>query len=248
MKKVALYLRVSTDEQAKHGLSLESQLKKLQDYCQFKNWEIFKVYKDEGISGGSTKKRKSFKQMIEDSKTGKFSTILVTKIDRAFRNVVDALLVLEDLRIKNIDFVSIGEDIDTTTPMGKAMFTIISVFAQLERETNIGRVRDVRQMRFDKGMFPARSPFGYEPVIKDKKVIGFKPNKKEAEIVKGVFKMASMGVGYGDVCKAFNLKPQQFYNIIKNKVYIGIVSFESEEKKGIHEPLIDEETFRKCNK
>lgn len=247
MKRVALYLRVSSDEQKKHGLSLEAQLKKLQDYCQFKDWEIFRVYKDEGISGSSIKKRKEFMQMISDSKQHKFSTILVTKIDRAFRNVVDALLVLEDLRVNNIDFVSVAEDIDTTTPMGKAMFTIISVFAQLEREMNIGRVRDVRHMRFEKGILPARSPFGYKPLIKDKKVVGFILDKKKAEIVQTCFKRASEGISYQEICKELKLKPQQYYNIIRNKVYTGVVVFEGKENKGTHPSIISEMLYNQVN-
>ncbi|MBU0894834.1 MAG: recombinase family protein [Nanoarchaeota archaeon] len=245
-KRVALYLRVSTDEQAKHGISLEAQLKKLQDYCEFKDWEVFKVYKDEGISGSSIKKRKAFKQMLEESKEGKFSAIIVTKIDRAFRNTRDALNILEDLGINKIDFVSVGEDIDTTTAMGKAMFTMVSAFAQLEREMNVGRVKDVRQMRFDKGMFPARSPFGYKPLIKDKKIVSFKIDRKQAEIVSGCFKMTSEGHSYSEICKNYKIKPQSYYNIIKNKVYCGFISFEGEERKGIHSPIISEELYKKC--
>lgn len=247
-KRIALYLRVSTEEQAKFGISLETQLKKLQDYCEFKDWEVFKVYKDEGFSAGSMKKRKAFKQMIEESKTRKFSTIMVTKIDRAFRNVIDALLVLEDLRINNIDFVSIGEDIDTTTPMGKAMFTIISVFAQLEREMNVGRVKDVRQMRFDKGIFPSRSHFGYRPIIKDKKIIGFKPDLKESQIVKEIFKLTIEKVSYRLICEKFNLQPQSYYNIIRNPVYCGYITFEGVTKQGLHDPLISIADFKLINK
>ena len=246
-KYVALYLRVSTEEQVKHGTSLDAQLNKLQEYCKFKEWTVFKIYKDEGISGGSTKKRKAFLRMIEDSKQGKFSAVVVTKIDRAFRNVVDALLVLEDFRVNDIDFVSIAEDIDTTTPMGKAMFTIISVFAQLEREMNAGRVRDVRILRFKQGMFPARAFFGYKPIKKDRKIIGFGIDKKKAEIVEDCFLMASNGTSYKKVCAKHKIKPQSYYNILENKVYYGIIEFEGEEKVGVHPAIISKELFEKVN-
>jgi len=167
------------------------------------------------------------------------------------------------LRINGTDFVSIAEDIDTTTPMGKAMFTIISVFAQLERELNMGRVRDVRQHRFEQGMFPARSHFGYKTIIKDKKVVGFSIDKKKAEIVSDCFLMASNGASYKEVCKKYkgkilqyrkgkkymaDLKPQQFYNITKNKVYCGYVLFEGNYVKGSHPPIISEELYNKCQK
>jgi len=247
MELVALYLRVSTDEQKKHGLSLEAQLKNLQDYCKFKGWSIYKVYRDEGISGKSTKNRTAFIEMLEDSRNKKFSIILVTKIDRAFRNVMDALTSLEELRKNKIDFVSIAEDIDTTTPMGKAMFTIISVFAQLERELNVKRVSDVRKFRFDKGMFPARAPFGYSAIRKNKKVVGFKVNKRESEIVKKVFKDSFESIDYKITCKELNIKPGSYYNILKNKAYIGIIEFNGVEKKGLHEPLVSEEVFKEVN-
>jgi len=247
MKNVALYLRVSTEEQAKHGTSLDAQLKKLQDYCEFKGWDIFKVYRDEGISGGSIKKRLAFVEMIKDSEDGKVSAILVTKIDRAFRNVIDALTTLEKLRIQGTDFVSISEDIDTTTSIGKAMFIIVSVFAQLEREMNSERVREVRSLRFEQGMFPARSPFGYKPIRKDGKVIRFDVHPKESKVVSDAFLMASQGATYKDVCSKHKIAPQSYYNILKNRVYLGYVLFEGEEKAGNHEPIISEELWRKVN-
>ena len=242
-----IYLRVSTEEQARHGISLEAQLSKLQDYCNFKGWTIFKTYKDEGISGGSTKKRKAFLRMMEDSRKGEISVILVTKIDRAFRNVLDALTTLEKLKIQKTDFVSVSEDIDTTTPMGKAMFTIVSVFAQLEREMNVGRVRDVRKMRFKQGMMVARAPFGYRTIVKNKKVIGYVVDTKKSKVVLDVFQMASNGASYKDICSKHKLAPQSYYNIIKNKVYIGIIEFEGEKRKGIHNPIISKELFWKLN-
>jgi site-specific DNA recombinase len=251
MKKAGLYLRVSTDEQVKHGISLETQLKKLQDYCQFKGWEIFKIYKDEGISGTSLKKRKGFQEMLNDARNNKIQIILVTKFDRAFRNVVDALNTIDELKELKVDFVSVSEDIDTTTPMGRALYSIIGIFAELESKKNSERVRDGRLNQFSKGLIVGRTHFGYKPIYKDKEhkrgIINIVPHPKESLIVKNVFQMASEGKDYKEICKKYNLKPQQYYNIIKNKVYIGIITFENKERKGIHEPLISEEVFNKLN-
>ena len=246
-KKVAIYIRVSSDEQKKSGMSIDAQEEKLKEFCNFKNFEIYKIYKDEGISGGSIKKRKAFMQMISDSKEGSFSAVIVTKIDRAFRNVIDALLVLENLRLSNTDFVSVAEDIDTTTPMGKAMFTIISVFAQLEREMVIGRVRDVRQHKFNKGIFPAKSPFGYKAIYKNKKIVGFKIDEKQAEVVRDCFKMTIDGNSYKEISSKHKLKPQQFYNIIRNNAYCGYVEFQNQVKKGTHQKIISEDEFKLAN-
>jgi len=243
-KKVALYIRVSSDEQRKEGLSIEAQIRRLQQYCNFKKWVIFKIYKDEGVSGKSIKGRKDFLNMLENSKRGKFSAILVTKIDRAFRNVKEALITLDELKERKIDFVSISEDIDTTTAMGKAMFTIISVFAELERSLTRDRNKDIMKDKFERGMMPGKAPFGY-CWNKKKKIM--EVDKRKSEIVKKAFELTSEGIGYRKICDELKLKPQSYYNIIKNKVYIGIIKFENKTKKGVHEPLVSEELFNKAN-
>lgn len=246
-KKVAVYIRVSSEEQKKEGLSIEAQTRSLQEYCEFKKWIIFKIYKDEGVSGKSIKGRKEFIQMLEDSKNGKFSGIIVTKFDRAFRNVIDSLNTLDDFHERKIDFISISENIDTTTPMGKAMFTMISLFAELERSMTGKRNKDIMMDKVNRGIFPGKSPFGYKTVIREKRVVGFAIDQKEASIVQDAFKMASEGLGYAEICRKHGLSPQSYYNLIKNKVYIGIVSFEGIERKGSHPALISEELFNKVN-
>lgn len=241
------YLRVSSEEQKK-GVSIDTQRKKIEEYAQFKDWKISKFYEDAGISGTSINKRKAFQQMIKDAEDEKFTGIIVTKFDRAFRNVIDALTTIEKLNKLKIDIISIAENIDTTNPMGKAMFTIVSTFAELESGRNAERVRDVRKYRFEQGMMVGRSPFGYRTIKKAGKVVGFRIHQKEAEIVSDCFKMTSEGYSYREVCKKHKLKPQQYYNIVKNKVYCGYVIFEGKEKKGTHEPIISEELYNQVNK
>jgi len=265
MKSVAGYIRVSSEEQTK-GFSLESQKARIEDYAKFKDWKISKFYEDSGISGTSIQKRKAFQQMIKDGKDKKFSVILITKFDRAFRNVVDALNTIDELHKSEIDFVSVTEDIDTTSPMGRALFSIISIFAELESKRNSERVRDTRVNQFSKGLIVGRTHFGYKAIYKDKEhkrgIIKIVPYPKEADIVRDIFKLTAEGMGYKEVCEKYkgkiprllkgkikmgDLEPQSYYNIIRNKVYIGIVVFEGKENKGVHEPLIDESLFLKCN-
>lgn len=246
-KMVAVYIRVSGDDQKKEGLSLDAQKRKMEDYCQFKGWTIFKIYRDEGISGGSIKKRKQFKKMLDDSKYNNFSIILITKFDRAFRNTKEALITLDELKERKVDFVSIAEEIDTTTAMGNFFFVIISALAELERMLTRDRVSDVRMDKFNRCLFPAKAPFGYKSIVRDGKILKFIQHPKQAEIVKGCFLMASEGASYKDVCKKYKLKPQQYYNIIKNRVYCGYVCFQGEEKVGVHEKIISEELWRKVN-
>lgn len=246
-KRVALYIRVSSEEQAKHGMSLEAQLKTLNEYCQYKGWISSKVYREEGVSAGSIKRRKAFKTMLNDCKNGKYDIILVTKFDRLFRNVIDSLQTLEELRVNDIDFVSVAEDIDTTTPMGMAMFTIISVFAELERKMNTMRVDEVRKLRFEEGLFPSRSFYGYRPIIKGRKIVAFKQHKKEADKIKEIFELRGKNKSFTSISKEVKMPLQSVINIISNKVYYGIISYKDEEKKGVHEPIITEEVFNKAN-
>ena len=218
MKKVALYIRVSSDEQKRDGISIEAQLKKLQDYCQFKGWTVFKIYKDEGVSGGTIHKRKQFRQLLEDSESGSFSTILITKFDRAFRNTKEALITFEKLESIGIDFVSVNEQIDTTTPMGKFFFIIISALAELEKNLTKQRVDSVKEYKFSKGLFPGKIPFGYKALYKNFKdrqeMVGVDISPKEAEIVLDCFKMASEGISIGKICSKYNYGYQSIKNIL----------------------------------
>ena len=247
--KVALYLRVSSDEQKKEGLSVEAQERKLRSYCGYKEWEIYKTYKDEGISAKSIKGRKSFIELLKDAKEKKFSAILITKLDRAFRNVKEALITLEELKKEEIDFISISEDFDTTTAMGKFFFLITSGFAELERNMTSDRVKDILRDKFERGIVVGKIPFGYDPIYKDKKrkvgIIGLKIKETDAEIIRDIFNLTLHGKNYREICQKYNLKPQSYYNIIKNPIYAGFVEFGNIRKKGNHTPIISEEVFNK---
>jgi site-specific DNA recombinase len=251
-KSVAVYIRVSSEEQKNEGLSLNAQENKLVKYCNDCELEIFRIYKDEGKSAKSIKGRKGFIQLLEDARKRKFSAVIITKFDRAFRNVKDSLNVLEEFAKLGIDFISLNEKIDTTTAFGKAMFTIISLFAQLERELTGERNKEIMENKFNHGIPIARFPFGYKPVYKNPKekkgVIGIEICPKQAEIVQDVFKMALNGVSYREICKKYDMQPQTYYNMIRNKFYIGITNFGGVEKEGSQKPLITKEDFEKVNK
>lgn len=242
-KRVAIYTRVSSDEQKKEGLSLDAQKKKLEEYAEFKEWFVFKIYTDAGISGSSIKIRKAFKEMLEDAKAEKFSAILITKFDRAFRNVIDALTTIDELHKIGVDIVSISENIDTTTAMGRAFFTITQAFAELEAKKTGERVNDILRYKFNKGLLIGKAPIGYKWNKQQKK---FLMDPKKAEMVKDIFLMKSQGKYYKEICDKYRIGITTYYNILKNKAYIGIVEYNGQTKKGIHDPLIDEETFNKC--
>ena len=132
--KVAIYVRVSTTNQAEEGYSIDEQIDKLEAYCKIKDWTVYKVYTDGGFSGSNTD-RPALEKLIKDANKKKIDTVLVYKLDRLSRSQKDTLFLIEDIFIKNgIEFLSLQENFDTSTPFGKAMIGLLSVFAQLERE------------------------------------------------------------------------------------------------------------------
>jgi len=133
--KVALYARVSTTDQ-----STESQLLDLRRYTQDRSWQIFKEYVDEGISG-TKDSRPALNELMNNAKKRRFDMVLVWRFDRFARSTKHLILALEEFKNLGIDFVSYQENIDTSSPLGSAIFTIISAVAQLERDIIAERVK-----------------------------------------------------------------------------------------------------------
>ncbi len=133
--RVALYARVSTTDQ-----STDSQLLDLRRYVRERGWDIFREYVDEGISG-TKDSRPALNELMNDAKKRRFDVVLVWRFDRFARSTKHLILALEEFKNLGIDFVSYQENIDTSSPLGSAIFTIISAVAQLERDIIAERVK-----------------------------------------------------------------------------------------------------------
>jgi DNA invertase Pin-like site-specific DNA recombinase len=133
--KVALYARVSTPDQ-----TVETQLHALWRFCEARGWDVHREYVDVGISGAKAV-RPELDAMMRDARALKFKTVVVWKFDRLFRSVEHMLQALEEFRALGIDFVSMTESVDTTTPMGKMVFTFLAGIAEFERELIRERTR-----------------------------------------------------------------------------------------------------------
>lgn len=131
--KVALYLRVSKKDQTTLNQELE-----LVDYCKRNNYEVYKIYKEEGISGTKTS-RPQLDLMLQEMRGQNFDAVIVWKFDRLGRSTAHLLQVLEELKNKNVRLIATSQSIDTGTPIGKLFFTILSGIAELEREMIIER-------------------------------------------------------------------------------------------------------------
>jgi len=133
--RVALYARVSTTDQ-----STDSQLLDLRRYVADRGWHLHREYTDNGVSG-TKDSRPALNQLMDDAKKRRFDVLLVWRFDRFARSTKHLILALEEFRNLGVDFVSYQENIDTSSPLGSAIFTIISAVAQLERDIIAERVK-----------------------------------------------------------------------------------------------------------
>ena len=159
--RVALYVRVSTVEQAQEGYSIDEQKRRLVDYCKARGWIVAEVLVDPGYSG-SNLNRPGIQTLISHIKN--YDMALVYKLDRLSRSQRDTLYLIEQVFLPNhVDFVSLNESFDTSTPFGRAMIGILSVFAQLEREQIKERTAMGRLARWREGKsMSSRPPIGYD--------------------------------------------------------------------------------------
>ena len=135
VKKVAVYVRVSTKDQ-----SVEMQLNDLERYSKERGLNIFNVYKDSGVSG-TKESRPALNELMNDAKKRKFDVVLVWRFDRFARSTKHLVTALYEFRNLGIDFISYQENIDTSSPLGEAIFTIISAMSKLERDIIAERVK-----------------------------------------------------------------------------------------------------------
>jgi len=183
--KCAIYARVSTEEQAKK-YSIPAQLDLLRSFAQINNYEIFKEYVDEGISG-TISDRPQLQELFKDAERGYFKIVLVYRIDRFFRNTLKLLSAVDKLEKIGVAFKSITENFDTTNPTGKFMISLLGSVAQLERDTLIERSKMGILKSIKEGHYMAStSLYGYDYNRQAKKL---EINSYESEIVKLIFKL-----------------------------------------------------------
>jgi site-specific DNA recombinase len=230
--KVALYTRVSTEDQATEGTSLEVQENALVAFSKLSNYEVYKVYRDDGYSGYSLD-RPALKQLLKDGESKKFNLILVHKIDRLSRNLKDLLFLYDDvLRPYGVDFKSITEPFDTTAA-GRLQLQILGTFAEFERnrlKERIfpGMIEGVKRGNWQGARY---APYGYL-YNKEKKVLEVVSD--EAKVVKMIYLMYLSGQSTPQIAgylyeKGYKTRSGGKFHtkivcdILKNKIYLGIL-------------------------
>lgn len=237
--KAAIYVRVSTEEQAKEGFSLLAQEQTLKEYAKTLGYEIYKIYKDEGKSAKDLH-RPALQQMLKDAEKHYFSAIIVYKLDRFSRSLKDLILTIEKLKEIEIDFISMQDRIETASASGKLMFHIISSFAEFERDIISERTKFGMTEKAKEGGIVSKAPLGYK--ISNGKLL---VEHEQAEKVRVIFNdYLNSGQSLNRIAKKHGLTVRGLLKVLKNKTYIGEITFK-ETYTGQHEPIIEKELFEK---
>jgi len=261
--KVAIYPRVSTEEQAKEGYSIKAQIEKLTNYALAKDWTIHDIYEDAGKSGKDIIGRPAMLRMIKDIEAGKIDVVLVFKIDRLTRSTKDLIDLVELFNTHNCEFCSLVESIDTHTATGRMFLKIVGIFAEFERENLIERVRMGFERKASEGYTNNSNSisYGYTREIGQKIQ---QIDEKEAEIVQYIFReFTEELLNQVEIAKELNRKNiktktgklwarSTIHSLLMNPTYIGIVRYCVEDSKryrefeGKHEPIIDITQYEKA--
>lgn len=240
------YARVSTENQLEN-YSIEEQTERLKAYCAAKDWSLRKLYVDGGFSGGNTN-RPALQQMLAAIRQGGVDAVVVYKLDRLSRSQKDTLTLIEDeLLAYGTDFVSINENFDTSTPFGRAMIGILSVFAQLEKDQiterfTMGRIGRSKAGYYHGGSHP---PTGYD--YRDGLLV---VNEYEAMQVREIFSRFISGKSVNSISRYLSGRyttkwtPAKVLAALRNTVYVGKVHFRKVDYDGIHQPLVSAEEFQ----
>lgn len=245
---VDLYIRVSTTDQAEEGYSIGEQEARLRSYCEAYGYIINAVHIDPGFSG-ATLDRPGIKNVIKDVRSGKCKKVIIWKLDRLSRSQKDTLILLEDVFLANgCNFVSLTENFDTSTPLGRCIVGILSSFAQMERDnlrirTAMGRIARIKQGHFH----GSHAPVGYKFIAGSNDLI---VDQYGAKLVREVFQRFLSGQSiksiseymietYGDNLYDWG-RNTAIRRILSNPVYMGKVTHGEEIFQGMHESLISE--------
>lgn len=258
--KTGIYMRVSTEEQAKDGFSIHAQKEKLSKYASANDWEVIDYYIDDGISGKNLQDRPDVTRLINDVKLGKINNVLVYKLDRITRSVKDLINLIELFEKNDCCFNSVTEKLDTSNAVGRMFIKIIGIFAEFERENLAERVSFGYEQKTREGNYTNTNGVnGYDYVI-GKGTLTI--NEEEKNTIQNIYKEYLNGVSMLKIAKDLNKKnipskrggkwgQSTIKSILTNPLYIGKIRYGVAKKlqpksfcvSGKQETIIDENTF-----
>ena len=229
----AVYMRVSTEDQAKEGFSINAQKEKLTKYAEANDWDIYDYYIDDGVSGKNTKDRLEVTRLISDVKSGKIKNVLVYKLDRLTRNVADLITLINLFESHNCSFSSQTEKIDTSNAVGRMFVKMLGIFAEFERENLAERVAFGYEQKTREGNYTnTNGVYGYDYIVGQ----GLEVNEDEKQIVQNIYEFYLSGDSMLFICKKLNNNniptkrggkwaSSTIRSILTNPLYIGNIRY-----------------------
>ena len=252
MKRAAIYVRVSTEDQAREGYSIAAQLKRLHAHCQVQGWMVADEYVDDGQSG-RTVKRPEYERMMKER--DQWDAILVLKMDRIHRNSRNFMAMMDDLRMSGKDFVSATDSFDTSTATGRFVMDMLQRIAQLESEQIGERVHMGMRQAAEEGKFLGMSdPYGYR-FDRESGTLVIVPTG--AQVVKEIHSLY-FGEGWSMQVIADHLNAQniptklrrlwskrQVFRVVHNPLYEGSRHWEDVVTPNTHEAIVEQRSKRR---
>lgn len=245
---VGIYIRVSTEEQAKEGYSISAQRERLKAYCFAQDWQDFKIYVDEGVSAKNAD-RPQLKRLLQHIREGSVKTLLVYKLDRLTRSVGDLNAILNELKEYGAVFRSATEIFDTSSATGRLFIHIVGSMAQWESDNLGERVRVGQLEKARQGYWSAQAPYGFKKV--DKKLVVVEEQK---EVLLEMMDKIESGYSIRKLAKYLTdkgVKPIRGYqwhiatilDLMHNPVLYGSMRWGDEIIENTHEPIISKDEF-----
>jgi len=254
-KKCGLYMRVSTDDQAKEGFSLPEQKERLEAFCKFKGYEIIDYYEDAGISAKTGNHRPEFERLKKDIKSKKINTIVALKLDRITRSIYDWENLITFLDENDAYLDCANDEINTTSANGKMISRLLMSVSQNEIERTSERTKVGMAGAIKSGHIPHKAPLGYKH--EDKKLVIDYSTK---DIVIRIFDLYYNGYSYQKISNLFNeekvlgkdnWRDSTIVGIIENEIYKGDFIHGKKTKhptyyEDVVEPIISKEMWSDC--
>jgi DNA invertase Pin-like site-specific DNA recombinase len=199
------YVRVSTEEQAREGISLENQQLKIRTYCDLHNLELETIIEDAGKSGKDLN-REGIQELIQKVKDKRIGAVLVYKLDRLSRKVIDTLNLIELMKKNHVEFHSIIDSIDTKTAMGKFFINIMASLAQMERDLISERTKDALAMKIIKNERAGQIPYGWVLAEDGNTLV---VNVEEQKAIHLIKELHGEGYNYSAICRELTRRGYQ---------------------------------------
>lgn len=247
---IANYIRVSTLEQAQEGYSISAQKERLTAYCKAQGWENYKFYVDEGISAKDTD-RPELQRLLKDMRNGRIDTILVYRLDRFTRKVIDFHKMLEEMKEYDCTFKSATEPYDTSSAMGRMFISLVATIAQWEAENLSERIKMALEEKVSSGERVGNVPYPFDLGDNEKLIINPGRTKTTMDIIEKI-KSGMSAESVSDYLNKTNndriWRAQTVLRVLRNPALYGATRWNETIYENTHEGIISKQEYDKLQK